>query len=305
MPDNDPQTGKAWPFVMSWTGRISALIGLGASIAGGVTWLVAHHRQKVEHQAQMALAQSEATLGQYPAELETYAGILKSDPLDTPALDGQLTAAMLWVENSHAPESAAAGPALDQIMAILAAGLVRAKGSRAADVQAHIGWAHWLNQHIAAREFGPDAEQNLRAALAADPHNVYASAMLGNWTLQNGGNIADAVQFFNTAVATGKARPFVRTLQLAGLVDRDVAGARNAVMQAANDMRRSGEPLDPDTRRRVVTFCCDLNLNNHVELAESLAAIPQDDAWSTYLWLDGSRSDHDAIRLQSLQHAFI
>ncbi len=157
-------------------------------------------------------------------------------------------------------------------------------------------------QHVM---FGPDAEQNLRAALAADPHNVYASAMLGNWTLQNGGNIADAVQFFNTAVATGKARPFVRTLQLAGLVDRDVAGARNAVMQAANDMRRSGEPLDPDTRRRVVTFCCDLNLNNHVELAESLAAIPQDDAWSTYLWLDGSRSDHDAIRLQSLQHAFI
>jgi hypothetical protein len=212
---------------------------------------------------------------------------------------------MLWVENFHAPDSAAAGPALDQIMAILAAGLVRAKGSQAADIQAHLGWTHWLNQHLAAREFGPDAEQDLRAALAADPTNAYASAMLGNWTLQNGGSIPDAVNLFNAAVASGKARPFVRTLQLAGFVDRDVPGARNAIMQAANDMRRSGEPLDPDTRRRVVTFCCDPALTNHTELAESLSAIPKEDAWSTYLWLDGPRSDPDAARLQSLQHAFI
>ena len=29
----------AWPFLMSWVGRTSALIGLFASIAGGVTWL--------------------------------------------------------------------------------------------------------------------------------------------------------------------------------------------------------------------------------------------------------------------------
>jgi hypothetical protein len=305
MPDDDPQTGKIWPFLMSWTGRISALIALGASIGGGATWLVAHHRQRVERHTQMAIAQSEATLGQYPAALDTYADILKSDPLDQPALDGQLDAAMLWVENFHAPDSDPAGPALDQIMAILAAGLVHAKGPGAAGIQAHLGWAHWLNQHIANREFGPDAEQNLRAALAADPHNVYANAMLGNWTLQNGGSIPDAVQLFNTSVATGKVRPFVRALQLAGLVGRDAPGARNAVMQAANDMRRSGEPLDPATRRRVVTFCCDPTLNNHVELAESLAAIPPDDAWSTYLWLDGPRSDPDAGRLQSIQHAFI
>jgi len=305
MPDDDPRTGKVWPFLMSWTGRISALIALGASIGGGFTWLVAHHRQKVERQAQMALAQSEAAQAQYPAALKIYDDLLKSDPLDQPALDGQLDAVMLWAENFHAPDSTDAGPALDQIMAILAAGLVRAKGPRAADILAHLGWAHWLNRHIAAREFGPDAEQNLRAALAADPHNVYANAMLGNWTLQNGGGIPDAVQLFNAAVATGKARPFVRALQLAGLVGCDAAAARIAVMRAANDMRRSGEPLDPDTRRRLVTFCCDVMFNNHVELAESLTAVPPQDAWSTYLWLDGPRSDAAAVRLQYLHHAFI
>src|ERR1035438_8126362 len=98
---------------------------------------------------------------------------------------------MLWVENFHItlPEgqnpAEVAGPALDQILMILDAGLTRTKGSETADIRAHIGWAHWLNQHIAEREFGSDAEQNLRAALASDPSNVYANSMFGDWLLLN------------------------------------------------------------------------------------------------------------------------
>src|SRR6201999_2216636 len=86
----------------------------------------------------------------------------------------------------------AAGPQLDQLFAILDAALGKRKAAQAADVEAHLGWAHWLNQHIAEREFGPIAEHDLRAALALDPTNVYANAMLGNWMLQNGGNFAEA-----------------------------------------------------------------------------------------------------------------
>ncbi|HEY1499453.1 MAG TPA: hypothetical protein VGF88_07760 [Acidobacteriaceae bacterium] len=305
MPDDTPQTGKAWPFVMNWTGRISALIGLSASILGGVTWLVTHHRHKVEHQAQIAQAQSASAQGQYPAALQIYADLLKSDPLDPDALNGQLTTTELWVENFSAPDRAAAAPALDQLMAILTAGLTRTHGSQNAGVQAHLGWAHWLNQRIAAREFGTDAERNLRAALAADPHNVYANAMLGNWSLQNGGSLPDAVQLFNTAVATGQAQPFVRELQLAGLTGREAPGARSAAFSAANQMRIAGEPIDPDTRRRLATFCCDPTLNDHSQLVESLASVPASDAWATCLWLDGPPSDADAAQSQALHHAFI
>jgi tetratricopeptide (TPR) repeat protein len=303
--DTPSESGKAWSFLMSWTGRISALIALGASIIGGVTWLVQHHRAHAERQASLALARSETAQSQYAAALETYSAILRDDPLNRDALEGRIDTAMVWVENFSAPDAASAASALDPIFITLSAGLAHATGSRAADIQSHLGWAHWLNQRIAEREFGPAAVQNFRAALALDPRNVYANAMLGNWALQNGGSLPDAIQHFNTAVAGGRARPLVRRLQLAGLTGRDAPGARAAVLQAANDMRAHGEPLDPDAQHRILNFCCDPALNSHAQLVESLSAVPASDAWLTYLWLDSAPSTPDDARIQSLQHAFV
>jgi hypothetical protein len=125
--------------------------------------------------------------------------------------------------------------------------------------------------------------------------------MLGNWLLQNGGSVADAVQDFNTAVATGKARLFVRILQIDGLKELDQAGSRDALVKAVNDMRKGGEPIDEDNRHDVLTFCFNPTLTNHTELAESLLAVPPDDVWQTYLWLD-DKSDGDD---HTLVHDFI
>jgi tetratricopeptide (TPR) repeat protein len=299
---------RDWLVIMGWVGGISALIGLFASIAGGVNWYRNHRSQHSELQGKMALAQTQAKEGEYQASIQSYADILKNDPLYQPALDQQLNTAMLWVEDFHIParddQNAAelAAPALDQIMAILDSGLTRSKGSQAADVQAHIGWVHWLNQHIAEREFGPAAEQNLRAALSADPTNVHANAMLGNWMLQNGGSFTEAIQHLETADATGNARPFVRKLELGGLIDLDKKGARAEVVTIANDMRRAGETLDETYKRRIVGFCFDPVVTDHEELAESLAAVPADDAWQTYLWLD---DDPDNAQAHALVHDFI
>src|ERR1035438_850398 len=138
---------KAWPVVISWVGGITALIGLFATLAGGVTWLASRHSQHAERATKMALAQAQAKQAEYQASVQTCAEILKADPLYRPALDQQLSTTMLWVEDFHGrpPEgqNAAdiAAPALDQIFPILDAGLTRSTGSQAADVQAHIGWA--------------------------------------------------------------------------------------------------------------------------------------------------------------------
>lgn len=294
---------KAWPVVMSWVGGITALIGLFVSIRGGVTWFENNQRQKAELKARMALAQAQAQQGEYQASIQSYADILKDGPLDRPALDQQLQTAMLWVENFHvaaregqnANEAAAA--ALDQIMPILDSGLTRSKGPQAADVQAHIGWAHWLNKRIAEREFGDTDEQNLRAALKLDPSNVYANAMLGAWMLQTGGSVPDAIQHFNAAVATGMVRPFVRTLQFGGLVYLDKKGARGETVKAANDMRKSGESLDEEYKSRASSFCFDPFGPDHQDLVESLSAVPPDDAWNTYLWLDDKPRDAEVQRM--------
>ena len=242
---------KAWPSMMTFVGSATALIGLFASIAGGITWLVSHHRHSTERDTKMALAQAQVKQREYQAAVESYGAILKEDPLYRPAIDRQLDTAFLWDENFSVliregqNASDLAGPGLDELMSILDAGLARTKGTQLADVQAHIGWVHWLNQHIAEREFGNAAEQSFGAALATDPMNVYANAMLGNWELQNGRKFEDAIQHFDMAVETGKARPFVRSLQLGGLIHLESKGARREAVKAANDMRKSGESLRP------------------------------------------------------------
>jgi tetratricopeptide (TPR) repeat protein len=298
----EKRSERAWTFLMSWTGRVTAIVGLCATIAGGVTWIVTHHRQQQERAAQRALAQTQAAQGDYQASIETYAAILKSDPLDRKALDSQLNTAMLWAENFSVltPEGQSAtepaGHALDQMIPILEAGLTRSKGTRAADVQAHLGWAHWLNQHVAEREFGRTAEENFRAALAIDPANVYANAMLGNWMLQNGREFSEAVRHFHAAVDTGEVLPFVRSLEIGGLRSYDHPGSRSELVKAMSSMRVKGETLDSEEGRLAFWFCCNVASTDRAELFESLSAVPAQDAWFTYVWLEGSGDTPSALR---------
>jgi tetratricopeptide (TPR) repeat protein len=307
----EKRSDRAWGFLMGWVGRITAIVGLCATLAGGATWFVSHRHQQRERSAQLALAETQSSQGDYQASVETYATLLKADSLDREALDRQLNTTMLWAENFSVlvPEGQSAtepaGRALDAMMSILESGLTRSRGSRAADVQAHLGWAHWLNQHIAEREFGSAAEQNLRAALATDPSNVYANAMLGNWMLQNNGDFAEAVEHLHSAVASGKVRGFVRRVQLGGLSSYEGPGARAELVRVANAMRLGGETLSPDEKHRVFDICCDLTVTESAELAESLAAVAPQDAWETWLWLENAGGEASPDSLQGLTHDFI
>lgn len=307
---NKVDTGakKVWPRFMGWVGSASALIGLFASLAGGVAWILSHHHQNAERQAKMALAEAQARQGEYEASIQSYGDILKADSSYRPALDEQLNTAMLWAEDLHAiatesqSSAAVAARELDEIMPILDAGLTRSKGSEAGDVEAHIGWAHWLNQRMAEREFDSAAEKDLRAALALDPSNVYAHAMLGGWMLQTHGDFDEAIHHLDLAIATGRARPFVRAMQLGGLRYLDKPGARAAQVKAANDMRKGGEPLDETYKRGIISFCFDAAVADHGELTESLSAVPPEEAWKTYLWLDNNAAGKYG---RNLMHDFI
>jgi len=310
---SDPRIKRTWTVILAWIGGISAVLGFIGAVTGFFGNIQAHFHHNTQLDSQMAVAQSQARQGDYQASVQSYADILKTEPLYRPALDQQLQSTMLWVENYHVylkPEEdpgAAVASQLDQIIAILDAALARTNGTAAADVQAHLGWAHWLNEHVAGREFPPNAaaEQNFRAALATDPSNVYANAMLGNWMTQNGGSLTDAVEHFNSAVASGKERPFVRTMQLDGLENRDQPGARAALMKAVNEIRKNGEPLNAEAKHRILGFCCDPGVTDHAELTESLSAVSADDTWQTYLWLDDQESSGENAKNQHLINDFI
>ena len=110
---------------------------------------------------------------------------------------------------------------------------------------------------MAHRGFGPTAEQDFRAALADDPLNVFANGMLGHWVVLKETEVSEGVKHFNIAVATRKARPYVRKLQLGSLVYLDKEGSRTELVKVVNDMRKSNGPLDEENKNRVLEWCFD------------------------------------------------
>ena len=307
----EPRVKRAWGVVLAWIGGISAVVGFVGMLTGTFGKIEDHFHSHAELDSKMAIAQTQSQQGDYQAAVQSYAEILKSNSLYAPALEQQLNTTMLWVENFSVvePEGQDAvglgGAQLDQIFAVLDAGLMRTKGSQAADVEAHLGWSHWLNRHIAQREFGPVAEHDLRMAIGLDAANVYGNAMLGNWLLQNGGSLDEAIGHFRTAVSTGKVRPLVRVMQIGGLVSNDSRAARVELMRVANDMRKNQEPLDEGDKRRILFQCFGPSMNDRPRIVESLSAVPPDDAFQTYVWLDDEPRDGDDAKYHQLTRDFV
>jgi hypothetical protein len=219
------------------------------------------------------------------------------DPTNRTAADREADAAMLWLRNFHVlvPEGQKAadiaGARLVEIMSVLDAALARTggRGPRAADILAHLGWAHWLNWHIAEKEFGPAAEQDLRRSISLDPANVYGNAMLGNWLLQTNGSVAEAVQRFKVAIKSNKERVWVRKMQLAGMEDNE--GAQQELMKVVNEMRINAEPIGASEAHRIL-FRYSLT-NSIEELRKTLSAVPAEQAWATFQWLDKQEQGQD------------
>ena len=285
---------------------------LAASGWLGIGPLGAYRTRKAVITQMFATARTQAERGEYDRAFNTYQNLVKADPGNGAAVDQEVDVAMAWIEDFHAvaPEGGSAenlaGTRLDEIMPVLDAGLARAngKGARAADILAHLGWAHWLNQKLAQREFGPAAERDLRQALQIDPSNVFAHAMLGNWIMQTGGDTVEALMHFQRALERNKARAFVRRLQLGVLVYPRDPETRLALIRLVNEMRRNRESIDDRERSRILT-AYDPTVNSAEELSESLSAVPPDEAWATYLWLETRSTDRDQSDHTRLQRDFV
>jgi tetratricopeptide (TPR) repeat protein len=285
---------------------IAAVAGLSVLALGLAAWFGSRprkHEPDVRVRQLLNTARTQVDLGEHERAFRTYQEALRIDPSATSATDGQLDAAMLWAENfrvtlreGQQPE-AVAGPPLSDILSVLEAGLARtaSTGSRAADILAHIGWVHWLNRHIAEKEFGPAAEQAFRRALAMDPSNVYANAMLGNWLLQTGGSLEEALGHFDTAVKTSKQRVLVRQMQLGGMIYNDRAGVPPELVRVANQMRINGESMEERHKRQVLTVYSPV-VRTQDELAQVYSALQPADGWATYLWLDDRNNVDGAQR---------
>jgi hypothetical protein len=257
----------------------------------------------------LATARTQSELGEHQSAFRTYGDVLKSIGVKPAVMDLQADAAMAWLQDFRVTIGEGqkaediAGPPLAEIIGVLEAALARTggKGGRAGDILAHLGWAHWLNQHLAYKEFGPAAERTLRQSLSVDPNNVYGHAMLGNWLLQTHGDAAEALRHFEAAEKTQKQRPLVRQMELGAMVYNDDPGIPAALMRIVNQMRIEGEALSPRYRSRVMTNFAPEKRN---ELREMLSAVPPSDAWATFLWLD-EPSPQDGMKNEGFRRDFI
>jgi tetratricopeptide (TPR) repeat protein len=295
--------------VRIWAAVLAGVIVLLLAVnwAGIGPWQ-AYRERNAHIQQLLRTAEAQTNLAEYESAFKTYQEILKQDANNRLATDRQVDVAMLWADHFHALISEnqkaqdVTGPPLAEILSALHVGLARTNGhdSRAADILAHLGWTHWLNEHIAYKEFDQSAEQGMRQSLSIDPTNVYANAMLGNWLLQKDKDFNEAIQHFDIAVKTGRQRPLVRELQLGGLLSSDDPAARAELTKLANQMRLNQEPLSDFYRSRLLRNYTPSGGFRNGELEETLSAVPLNESWATFLWLDNKPTASSDLETQHI-----
>jgi hypothetical protein len=293
--------------ILAWIGVVTAVIGLITGLSGLVGPLKGWWKTGRQSQALLATAQRQEELGEYSAAMDTLAEILKTSPGNTQALHTQLDVAMAWIEDIRIPRhgrdqvAPQARVIFDRLTPVLEGGLGTAKGYRAADVVAHLGWLNFLKSNIT--EQGGIMESHFREALRMDPENVYANAMIGEWLLLPPASLEEAKAHFATALKSGKAKAFVRGCQLEGMIYNEEPGVRAELIRVANEMRKDNDPISDANKGRIHSYFS-TTVTTDAELREVVFVAPPDEVWATYEWVSpplSQASDFDKMERRFIQ----
>jgi len=208
--------------------------------------------------------------------------------------EAQEDLAMEWLENVSASRGQTFSDIVDKLVPVLSRGLARSSGARKADILAHLGWANFLRWRDGNRQLNPELQY--REALEIDAANPYAHVHWGHWKLWMRGSSEDARQHFSAAVASGRARDYVRRIQLAALKNLGSEGDRE-FLTVTNDMRKNNEKIDSRTRNdlySIYSFACAMRYDADL-FTKLLAAVPATEQLTTFqaLFYDAHDKDFD------------
>lgn len=175
---------------------------------------------------------------------------------------------------------------VNRLLPVLAEGAISADGQHLADLHAHMGWADYLRNRDGAG--GLDPEAHYRKALAVELSNVYAHAMWGHYLIARKPPTEEGKQHFAAAVASGRDRGFVRTLQFAALLEYGRFEGQIEALRVAGEMRRNGEAMDQAKRDRLWSVVYSPRLLQgdwRVQRPRFMAAFPDADGPATFRWL--------------------
>src|SRR5262249_2975011 len=135
--------------------------------------------------------------------------------------EAQEDLAMVWVEDVRVPQGKTFSDIVNPLVPVLTRGAAGASGVRKADLLAHLGWAYFLKARDVSLSLDEPARLNMerhyREALEIDPGNPYAHVHWGYLIIWAREEPNDAIRQFSAAVASGRALPYVRRVQLAAL----------------------------------------------------------------------------------------
>lgn len=221
-----------------------------------------------DYQAAWASLQQAANTADSGGQLAKSIGRL--DKRKREVREAQEDLAMEWLENVVVSENQTFADVVNPLVRVLTRGASSATGVRKADMLAHIGWAYFLRSRDDLMR--QDPEPQYRQALEIDPANPYAHVNWGHWILWREGALEDARQHFSSAVASGRARPYVRRIEIGALYSRGEDGDAE-FLRVVNDMVKNNEKVDAWTRRHVYGIYY-FAASSDKNFRRSIAAVP-------------------------------
>jgi len=292
--------------LLKWIGAVTAILSLIFAIQR-VTQLVSDLREQQRQIAELReVGKLQLSTSDYDgawASLEQALKVAESGGM-LDKLTGQLSEeaielrlaqedlAMEWLKHVRISDGQTFSSFVDKLAPVLNRGLANATGARKADILAHVGWAIFLRWRDGNLELDP--EPQYRQAVEIDSTNPYAHAHFGHWILWRRKNPEDAKQHFAAALASGRSRDYVRSIQLAALKNFGSDGEGDFLV-AVNDMRKNGEKIDAPTSRNLYTiysFTCS-NRYDADRFAKLLAAVPATEQLATFQALFYGARDED------------
>jgi hypothetical protein len=214
----------------------------------------------------------------------------------------QEEAAMDWIRGVRVESGKSSfGEAIEPALAVVDASLTTATGQRRADLLAHSGWATFLMWRDGNRRLNP--AEWYRDALALDPGNPYANAMLAHWVLLREDDVPRAVKLFDAALQSGRAIDAVRILQWGGYNNARTPEGDAECVRLADAMRRGGERLTMGQAQALWgPYYLAMPMSREKERQLLLEALAPDDHISTLGWAFEEYAAKDESRRRTIRY---
>ena len=265
---------------------VIGLIVIAALGAGAFAYVwqqrVAERAQHEQTARATASTEELCTSGSHTAAWTRFDELVARYPLDASIQRAREQCGMRWLREIRVRVGEQTfADIVKRVQPVLVAGLPNASGQRAADLFAHLGWADYLLTREGATAGDPAAQ--FQRSIKEEPNNVYAHAMWAQHLWWSPDRDAEARQHFETAVASGREREFVRSMQFGGSLSR--AKLVPYAIIVANDMRLAGETMTDALRNRLWSTAYQPYLFAIDDRSNFLAILPPETHLATFDWL--------------------